>query len=393
MEINKSLYIDKEAISTLSLAKQGLLNPITGLMSSKEAEEVDLNHTYNGKTFPFSFILAPSGKRNEEVLKNVKVGETLNFINNNKKYGEIIVDEVFKINPIKRVKKIFGFSDVNHLGVSDILNRLGNYAVAGKYTLNFKDIEKIKNIINNVKKEINAKHSTAIMLAGKPFHRAHERLIRLALDRTDLVILFLLKPYKQDYINYNLRYKTVKYFIDNYLPKNKVVLVPLETTYIFAGHNELILDAIVTQNFGCDRLVIGQNHAGLEMYYDKNSIKSIFDSLKGIDIEIDIVSEFVYCNLCKTLVSLNTCPHGSHHHIKYHSSSILELFKLGILPPAVLVRKDISAIILSQLFPNRFKNLTKLYDDILPSLGLLEEHTEEDFYLKLTDLYQTSSLS
>ena len=72
MEKNRALYIDKETIATLSMASLGILYPVTGIMGSKEAEEVDKTELYNGKSFPFSFILAPSGKRNRIVLQNAK---------------------------------------------------------------------------------------------------------------------------------------------------------------------------------------------------------------------------------------------------------------------------------------------------------------------------------
>jgi sulfate adenylyltransferase len=129
------------------------------------------------------------------------------------------------------------------------------------------------------------------------------------------------------------------------------------------------------------------------MYYDKNSNKSIVDRLESLEIEISIASEYVYCNLCKTLVSVQTCPHGHHHHISYNAESILELMKEGLLPPAVLVRKEISSLVVSNLFPNRFKNLSKLYYNIMPTNGLLEEHSEKDFYTELMNLYQTTSLT
>ncbi|WP_281951196.1 sulfate adenylyltransferase [Nitrosophilus kaiyonis] len=390
---NKTLYIDQEALATLALAKEGILNPVTHLMNKEEAQEVDKTKTYKGKTFPFSFILAPSGKKNEDILKNAKKGEILDLIVNEKKVGEIKIDEIFKINPKERVKNIYGTDDLSHPGVQDTLKRLGNYAVSGEYEVDFEQIKKTKEIIKKAKKEVGAKNITAIMMAAKPLHRAHERLIRLSLENSDLIVIFLLKPYSKDEFSYELRYKTVNYFVKNYLPKNRVVIVPLENTYIFAGFNEVILDAIVAQNFGCNKLVVGKNHAGVGLYYDKNTIKSVFDILKGININIETISEFVYCNECKTLVSTNTCPHGSHHHIHYNSESILELLKQGILPPAVLVRKEISAIMLSELFPNRFKNLEKLYYNFIPFSGIMEENSEKDFYIELMKLYQTTSLT
>ncbi|HIE34880.1 MAG TPA: sulfate adenylyltransferase [Campylobacterales bacterium] len=390
---NRALYIDKEALATLALAKEGLLSPVTHLMNEKEAIEVDNTKLYKGKTFPFSFILAPAGKRNEEILKSSKKGETLDLVVDEKKVGEICIDEVFKIDPRKRVKNLYGTDDLTHPGVQNTIKRLGNYAVSGEYWVEFDGIKKSKELIKKKKKESGAKVVSAIMMAAKPFHRAHERLIRLSLDSSDLIVIFLLKPYSQDIFTYELRYKALDFFIKNFLPKNRVIITPLENTYIFAGFNEVILDAIVAQNFGCNRLIIGKNHAGVGLYYDKNSIKSVFDTLKGVNIDIKTVSEFVYCNECKTLVSTNTCPHGSHHHISYNSDAILDLFKLGILPPAVLVRKEISAIILSELFPNRFKNLEKLYYNFIPFSGIMEEHSEKDFYIELMKLYQTTSLT
>ena len=57
------------------------------------------------------------------------------------------------------------------------------------------------------------------------------------------------------------------------------------------------------------------------------------------------------------------------------------------------MRKDISAILLSEIFPNRFENIQKIYDNIFPTSGLLESHSEKDFYLELMNLHQTMSLT
>jgi sulfate adenylyltransferase len=57
------------------------------------------------------------------------------------------------------------------------------------------------------------------------------------------------------------------------------------------------------------------------------------------------------------------------------------------------MRKEISAKYLAHMFPNRFKNLQKLYYDISPNKGLIEESSDEDFYIALMKLYQTSSLT
>ncbi len=390
---NRALHIDQEALSALALLKSGVLSPVTQLMNEQQCIHVLETGMFEGSTFPFPLILSPSGKTNESVLLSAKKGEILDLVCDQEVVGDICVNEVFAIDPSQRLRQIYGTEDLSHPGVNATYKRLGKYAICGEYTIDVTSITSIRQTIKTAQDQVGAKHTTAIFMAANPLHRAHERLIRQSLERTDLIVIFLLKPYNSADLSYELRYHCLEFFVKNYLPFSRVIIVPLENSYIFAGSNEVILDAIVAKNYGCDRLMIGQNHAGIGMYYDRNANKSVIDRMKGIDIEVSMSSEYVYCNLCKTLVSIQTCPHGHHHHISYHSESILELMKQGLLPPAVLVRKEISSLIVSSLYPNRFKNLAKLYYDIMPVNGLLEEHSEKDFYVELMNLYQTTSLN
>ncbi len=361
-------------------------------MNKVESDDVNKNKKYNGITYPFSFILAPSGKYNEQVLKTIKPNETLDLVCAGQICGTIITSDVFKINKEERIKTIYGTQNREHPGVKDTDKRLGHYAICGDFKVNFNDTKKNKETIQNKIIQTGAKNISSMMVSGKPFHRVHERLIRTALVNCDLMVLFILKPYTDDFLSYETRYKTVKYFCDNYLPKDKIILIPLENTYIFGGYNELILNAIVAHNFGCDKLIVGQNHAGLGAFYCEGSLASIVDNI-NLDIQINIMSEFVYCHQCSTLVSTNACPHGRHHHINYHSSSILGLLEMGILPPAILMRKEISAMILSDLFPQRLDKLNQIQQHLSQKSDLIDDFNSNNFYESLMDLYQTSSLT
>ncbi len=390
---NKTIYIDREAGSALELVKDNVFYPLVSLMGKEKSKKVLETGLIKDKSFPFPFVLAPSGAKNNQIIQTLEIGEKITILCEGEPFATLIVDEVFEIDPSERVKHIYGTDDLLHPGVKATLKRLGKFAISGEYRLlNPSQNQNIK-IIQNAKNIINAKHTSSLFMAANPIHRGHERLIRQTLDNTDLLVIFLLKPYETANLSYEIRKESLDFFINNFLPKNRVIVVPIENSYIFAGFNEIIIDAIVAKNHGCDRLTVGRNHAGLGMFYDCNSNKSIIDKVTGIDIDIQIASEYVYCDECTTLVSKNSCPHGQHHQIAYHSESLLELLEMGILPPAVLIRKEISAFILSKLLPNRFKNLEKLYSNIIPEQGLLEEHTEKDFYLELMKLYQTTSLT
>jgi len=258
-----------------------------------------------------------------------------------------------------------------------------------EYPLITDNMKRIKDMI----RQTGATFVSSIMLAANPLNRAHERMIRQALSSSDLLVIFLRKPFTTEGLRYDIRHNALTTFIDNFLPRNKVLVVPFENSYIFAGHNELILDAILAKNYGCHQLIVGKNHGGLGLYYDENRLNSVFDRCKDIDIDIKTIDEYVYCNTCKTLVSTRTCPHGQHHHVHYHSESIMKLIQSGLIPPSILVRKEVSANILAALFPNRFKNLQEMHYALIPGSGLLEQQNEEQFYLNLVALYQTSSLT
>ncbi len=390
---NKSLYIDTEALSTLALVQAGLISPVDKLMNKEEARIVDETKLYKGVPSPFAFVLAPKGKKNLSVLQILEHGEVVDLINEKKKVGELTVDETFHIDPTQRLQNIYGTSDPSHPGVKNTTSRLGEIAVCGDYTVNYPIIEDNMKRIRSMITKTGAKFVSGIMLAANPFNRAHERMIRQAISDSDLLVIFLRKPFTTEGLRYDIRYNALTTFIDNFLPRNKVLVIPFENTYIFAGYNELILDAILAKNYGCDQLVVGKNHGGLGLYYDKNRLSSIFDHCKNIDIEIKTVDEYVYCDMCKTLVSTQTCPHGQHHHVHYHSEAIMKLIQSGLIPPPILVRKEVSANILASLFPDRFTNLQEMHYSLMPGSGLLEQQSDEQFYSKLIELYQTTSLT
>lgn len=390
----RELHIDVEAVATLSMAKIGLFAPVKGLMNEKEHRETDESKMYDGTPFPFSFILAPSGNKNKEVLETTYEGEVLTLMSNKKRVGFIRVESTFKVDPRSRVEKIYGTCDESHPGVIGTLKRLGDIAISGYYEISFPEVEESYQEVQNAIARDNATRVSGIVLAARPFHRAHERVIRQLLDKSDILVIFLSKPYMEDdVLDYSIRKKTIEFFIKNFLTSHKVIIVPLENTYIFSGISELILNTIVLKNYGCNRFVVGQNHAGLGLYYEHQKASTLFDQFKIDGIDVETVSEMVYCDMCKTLVSVNTCPHGHHHHISYHSDAMLELLNVGIIPPAVLMRTEVSAMILDHKFPKRFKNLSKLFYDLVPNTGVIEEHTQKDMYIALMRLYQTSSLT
>lgn len=386
-----SILINDEAFGALDLIENQIFSKFNRLMNEKEANEVYETGFLGGEPMPYVFVFAPQGKRNQETIKNAQKGEKIELINSSgESVGHINVSGSFKFDETKSAQNIFRANETE-----SARQCCGKLAISGEIKIYGSALEKVKERIVTVKKEQNAQKITAIMLTAEPFNRAHERLIRMTIDKADLVLLFLLKSHGADEVmSFALKKRVLEYFIQNYIPQNRLIIVPFENSSLFSSHLNPTLECIAAHRLGAHKLIVGQNHAGIGMFYDHNVAHTVLERYKNdLNLEIVVLPELVYCNECKTLVSTKTCPHGQHHHIKYHAQTLKTLLFSGILPPAILMRRDISAMVLSELFPNRFENIQKLCDDLFPNNGLLEKQTEREFYEKLMKLYQTTSLS
>ncbi|WP_169752862.1 sulfate adenylyltransferase [Campylobacter mucosalis] len=377
-----SLNITKQSLGTLELIKNQVFSKFNSLMNEKEAKEAIKTGFFNSELMPFPFIFAPKELEGLEP----KSGDTIDLLFEQNLVGRIYVSSVYQMKDEYK-KNIFSAGAVKQ-------PELGNIAVSGEFEIFLNDVANAKLQIESIKKEQNAQTITALMLTADPFNRAHERIIRMTIDKADLVIIFLLQSYEDTHISFELRRSVLEFFIQNYLPQKRVVVIPFKNTNLFSSHQNPNLECIAAHRLGANKLVIGQNHSGIGMFFDQNKAHTMLDeATKELNMQIVILPELVYCNQCKTLVSTKTCPHGGHHHIKYHPHTIKELLFSGIMPPAILMRPDISAFILSKIFPNRFKNVQKLCDDLFPNIGLIEPRSDQDFYKELMKLYQTSSMT
>ncbi|ASM36797.1 sulfate adenylyltransferase [Campylobacter sputorum] len=380
---NKSININKTEYGILSLIENGILGKFTKLMNESEAK-IAISGKFKDEPSPFTYVFAPSGCEDE--FQNLKSKDTLELILNDKKVGYIKVESVYKTKKEIADKSIFL---VDTLKTNKNL-KYGKYAVSGEIRVFDTSLEETKDKIFKKIKNNNLKKISAVMLRANPIHRAHERLIRIMIDKADLVIIFLIRTLSEDKLEFDLRVKTLKYFARKYLPADKIEIVAFENTFFFKDHVDPALECIAAHNFGANKLVVGQNHGGIGMFYDGNTPHTALDIYKKeLNIEIIVMPEFVYCNECKCLVSTRSCPHGAHHHIKYRTKTLRDLLYNGIMPPSILMRSDISALILSELFPNRFKDIQKIYDNLFANKGILEKHDEKDFYIALMKLYQT----
>lgn len=264
-------------------------------------------------------------------------------------------------------------------------------AVQGRITLLKNGLAEQIARIKKVASSLAAPKISAFFTCADPIHRVHERLIRHMIDKADFVVIFLTGTSSADALPYELRKKTLSYLLQNFLVTQRAMMIDLGSLAIF--DDKPALQCAIAKNLGINKIIFGQNHANMELFFEGGGVHSVLDEYqKRGEIEILLMPEYVYCEKCKVLVSTKNCPHGAHHHVHYRTQNLKALLRAGILPPAIFMRKEISAMILSELFPARFSDLQKLYDELFPNSGILQSHGESEFYEQLMQLYQTSAL-
>src|SRR5690625_5226465 len=131
------IMVDLEAAITLELIATGVMSPHEGLMVEEEyLSSLETGRLTNGLPWPVPLSFAPTGQRNEEVVKSLSVGDEVALIDNE---GTVIalldVEDLFEYDRDHRAQHVFGTTDRTHPGVDAIYRRMGDTAIGGKITL------------------------------------------------------------------------------------------------------------------------------------------------------------------------------------------------------------------------------------------------------------------
>jgi sulfate adenylyltransferase len=96
-----------------------------------------------------------------------------------------------------------------------------------------------------------------------PMHRAHEELVRRAIDAVDGVLLLhpsvgMTKPGDVDHYT---RVRTYRALAEKHFPTGRVLLSLLPLAMRMAGPREALWHAIIRRNFGANHFIVGRDHA------------------------------------------------------------------------------------------------------------------------------------
>ena len=341
-----------QIVLTTELAKEvqniayGVFSPLEGFLTRDDYVSV-LNKRRLTTGVPWTIPIVFDIPRDSEM----KEGNDAALVQEGRPVAIIHVEDIYRYDKEELAQKVFGTTDPGHPGVAKVYS-MKEFLLGGKIDL-----------INEPKipfaEYYLRPHDTRLLFEEKGWrtvvafqtrnipHVGHEYLQKTALTFTDgLFINPVIGRKKSGDFKDELILKTYQALIDNYYPKDRVVMSILPMEMRYAGPREAIFHAIIRKNFGCTHFIVGRDHAGVGNYYPPYAAQEVFKEFPDLDITPMFFKSFFYCKKCLSVVNEKTCPHGNQEHIDFSGTKIREMLLRKEVPPEELVRPEVSKIIL-----------------------------------------------
>jgi sulfate adenylyltransferase len=346
------IILDDKNISDLEMISSGAMSPLKGFMNQKEYKSV-LNsiHLPSGILWSIPITLAI----NDDMIGKLKNEEFVRLVD---EYDHLLallqIEDIYSYNKEEEAKTIFLTEDGNHPGVSYVYQQENKY-IGGNILMlnspNHDDFLEYRLQPVQTRKHFTEKGWSSIVAfqTRNPIHRAHEYLQKCALEIVDgLLIHPLVGRTKSDDISAEVRMKSYQILLENYYPKERVLLSVFPAAMRYAGPKEAIFHAIVRKNYGCTHIIIGRDHAGVGKYYGSYDAQYIFNEFSKEELNITplFFEHAFYCKDCGNMASSKTCPHGDDSHVFLSGTKVREMLTQGILPPREFTRPEVAQLLI-----------------------------------------------
>lgn len=347
----KKIILNPREISDLEMIAIGAFSPLEGFLSEADYKEVVENlRLKNGLIWSIPITLSVTNEEAKEFKENTDIA----LSNGKEILGIFSLREIYSYDKKKEAELVYKTTDERHPGVAYLYNQ-GEFLVGGKITLlkrpkhqEFSEHWFTPDQTRKVFKEKGWKRIVGFQTRN-PIHRAHEFVIKTALEIVDGLFLNpLVGQTKKEDIPPEVRMACYKVLIEKYFPKDRVFMGVYGAAMRYAGPREAILHAIVRKNFGCTHFIVGRDHAGVGNYYGPFQAQEIFDKFSSLEIGITplFFDNAFFCRHCGEMATVKTCPHPENEHFSLSGTRVRELLAAGEIPPPEFTRPEIANILI-----------------------------------------------
>jgi sulfate adenylyltransferase len=341
-------------VSDLEMIANGAFSPLKGFMCEDDYVAVRGNmHLASGLPWTIPVTLSVSDESAGQFKEGVDIAL---YESGDHLLGVLHLEEKFRYDKQREAERVYLTTDTAHPGVRALYEQ-GEWLLGGPISL----LNRPRNPAFAAQRLDPAETRDAFKKKGwhrvvafqtrNPIHRAHEYIIKCALEIVDGLLLHpLVGETKSDDIPADVRMRCYEAMLEHYFPRTRTLLAVNPAAMRYAGPREAVFHALIRKNYGCSHFIVGRDHAGVGNYYgtyDAHYIFSEFDP-QSLGVTPMFFDHSFYCRRCEAMASNKTCPHDSSEHVSLSGTRVREMLARGEMPPAEFSRPEVARILIEQ---------------------------------------------
>lgn len=352
-----SIAVDSRTRSDLELLANGGFSPLRGFMGADNyASVVDRMALTSGLPWSIPVYLAVESERADELRPG---GRAALRDADGALLAVIDIDESYSRDKRREAEVVYRTTDEAHPGVAamyasgDLL--LGGPVTAARLPA-YDNFHQYRLTPAQTREEFVARGWKTVVgfQTRNPIHRAHEYLIKVALESVDGALIHpLVGDTKDDDIPADVRMRCYETLIDNYFVRERVLLSVLPAAMRYAGPREAIFHAIMRKNYGCTHFIVGRDHAGVGNYYGTYDAQRIFDEvdLDLLGIQPLFFEHAFWCLRTGAMATTKTSPATPEERLVLSGTKVRELLRAGQELPVEFTRPEVARVLIESMAP------------------------------------------
>ena len=349
------IVLNERQISDLELIAIGAVSPLTGFMGKADYDKVVSEmHLANGLPWSIPVTLAVTAQQAETLKPGTQAaltdetGTLLALLN---------VSETYTYDKQIEAQNVYGTTDGEHPGVAAV------YAQPEIYVAGEVDVLELPAHSEFPERYLTPAETRALFaeqgwktIVGfqtrNPVHRAHEYIIKTAMEIVDGLLLHpLVGQTKGDDIPASVRMKCYEVLLDNYFPANRVLLSVNPASMRYAGPKEAIFHALIRKNYGCTHFIVGRDHAGVGKYYGTYDAQKLFDQFDPAAIGIQPLKfeNSFWDKKAGGMATEKTSKSAPEDRISLSGTEVRKMLLEGVVPPVEFTRPEVAQILIDSM--------------------------------------------
>jgi len=349
------LELNAREVSDLEMIAIGAFSPLEGFMCEEDYVSVRGNkHLANGLPWTIPVTLSVGTERAQALHENKSIAL---YQGEDHLLGVLQLEQKYRYDKEREAERVYLTTEAAHPGVSALYAQ-GDWLLGGPVSLLNRPLSpefpQFRLDPAATREAFNKKGWKRVVAfqTRNPIHRAHEYIIKCALESVDGLLLHpLVGETKSDDIPAPVRMRCYEAMLENYFPRTRTFLAVNPAAMRYAGPREAVFHAIIRKNYGCTHFIVGRDHAGVGNYYGTYDAHYIFGEFDAnlLGITPMFFDHSFFCRRCESMATNKTCPHDSADHVTLSGTKVREMLSQGKMPPREFSRPEVAGILIESM--------------------------------------------